>query len=194
MTCLWLMPPGVFLQMTYHLNTVRITVNLANWVWALVWSYSTWVQICQDSWVPVYFQVHQQLSPWRSSGFLGAQVLLADMMPRLLGVLGDDIQAAETARLTVTWVWSPRADPDLGISPTFLATVACLQETKLTYSQQGSPKVGETMRCYHKTVKNAVTRVLLWDVESNLVLNWAMWEQEQNCHRPHKCFSLCASG
>lgn len=38
-----------------------------------------------------------------------------------------------------------------------------------------------------------MTRALLWKVESNLVLNWAMWEQEQNGHQPHKCFSVWAS-
>lgn len=96
--------------------TVPIAVNLTNWTSELVWSYSTQVQICQDSWVPVCFQVHWQLNSWRSSGFLRAQVVLINMAPQLLGVLRkDDIQAAGTVRLTVTWFWSPRAHLYLGI-------------------------------------------------------------------------------
>lgn len=153
MTHFWLIPPGVFLQITHQLNTVHITVGLRNWTSALVWSYNTQVQICQDSWVPVCFQVHWQLNSWRSSGFLAAQVVLVNMVPQLLGLLRDTTAGAETVRPTVTWVWSPRADPYLGISPTFLATVACLLEIKLTYTQQNSPKVGETVRFYRRSQK-----------------------------------------
>lgn len=47
--------------------------------------------------------------------------------------------------------------------------MVCLLKTKLTYTQQDS-KLGESVGCYYKIVKNVVTRALHCDVESNVVL------------------------
>lgn len=144
--------------------------------------------------------IHESLFAFKSTGSLTLEEVQVSSEPKLflltwhhsfwgclekmtfkqLELWGWQLPDSEAQGLIFTWVFSS----------TFLTTVACLLDITLTYTKQNIYE----LRPWRATakVKNIMTRALLWNVESNLVLSWAMWEQEQNGHWPHKCFSVWA--